>query len=123
MNTPGIQCKLMCLVFIFLLTLTGVSGGYSDEFHYGIETGITFNKFIPIVRLYAVKSFQNREPNFNSEGTSLYSNNREYLVLAPKLSYKISNKVEQLHLQDLPCGKLIFANPAYKLGVFYSYKS
>ena len=95
------------------------TGGYSDEFHYGIETGISLNKFIPIVRLYGVRSFQNGEPNFNSDGASLFSNNREYLVLSPELSYKISDKVGITASAGFALsGKLIFANPAYNIGVF-----
>lgn len=95
------------------------TGGYSDEFHYGVEAGISLNKFIPIVRLYGINSFQNGEPNFNSEGTSLFSNNREYLAISPELSYKFSNKTGITASAGFALsGKLIFANPTYSIGVF-----
>ena len=96
------------------------TGGYSDEFVFGVETGITLNKWIPIIRLDAVKSTQNGDINFNSDGTSLFSNNREYIAISPELNYSINDKIGVSAGAGFALkGKLIFANPSYSLGIFF----
>lgn len=96
------------------------TGGYSDEFVFGLETGITLNKWIPIIRFDAVLSTRNGDPNFNSDGTSLFSNNREYLAISPEINYSIKDKMGVTANAGFAVkGKLIFANPSYSIGVFF----
>jgi hypothetical protein len=93
--------------------------GFSDEFRYGVESGITMSKFTVIARLYGIKSFKNGDTNFNSSGTSIFANNAEYLVLSPEIAYNFTEKVgiSATYFHTLS-GKLIFSKPAYSVGVF-----
>ncbi len=95
------------------------TGGYSDEYVLGIETGVQLGKWIPIIRSDMVFSSRNGDPNFNSDGTSLFSNNREYISIAPELNYKVNDTFGiSAGAGFAVYGKLIFANPTYSLGVF-----
>ncbi len=95
------------------------TNGYSDEFIYGVETGITIKKFTGIVRLFGVQSFNNGDPTFNSQGTSLFSNNREYLSFSPELSYSFSSKWGiSSSYGGAAQGRLIFARPSYSFGIY-----
>ena len=57
------------------------TNGFSDEFRYGAKIGLSLDRFALQLSVDGVKSFKNGDPNFNSEGTGLYSNNAEYLAL------------------------------------------
>jgi hypothetical protein len=93
--------------------------GFSDEFRYGFETGITINKWTIIGRLVGVESLKNGESNFNSSGTSLFGNNASYLSISPEISYNMTDKtgISFSYYQPLR-GELIFSKPAYSFSVF-----
>lgn len=96
------------------------TGGFSDEFRYGIEAGVELGPVFAALRVYGVHSFKNGEPNFNTAGTSLFANNAEYLAINPELSFKITKKVGvSATLGTAAWGKLIFANPTYSVGVYF----
>lgn len=96
------------------------TGGYSDEYVFGLEAGVVLGKWIPILRSDMVFSTRNGDPNFNSDGTSLFSNNREYVSVAPELNYSINDKIGiSANVGMAVYGKLIFANPTYSLGMFF----
>lgn len=96
------------------------TGGFSDEFRYGIETGVEYQRFFAVLRVYGVSSFKNGEPNFNTAGTSLFANNAEYLAINPELSFKITDKIGvSATVGTAAWGKLIFANPTYTVGVYF----
>lgn len=96
------------------------TGGFSDEFRYGLEVGSEVGFVFAVLRIYGVHSFMNGEPNFNTAGTSLFANNAEYLAINPELSFKISDKWGVSGtLGTAAWGKLIFANPTYSVGVYF----
>ena len=95
------------------------TNGFSDEFRYGAKTGIGIDRFSIQLTMDGVVSFNNGDPNFNSDGTGLYSNNAEYLALTPEVGYRIGeNWGATASYSAALSGKLIFAAPAYSVGVF-----
>ena len=95
------------------------TNGFSDEFRYGAKFGLGLDRFILQVSLDGVKSFENGDPNFNSDGTGLYSNNAEYFSITPEIGYKIKDNFGvTAAFAGAVSGKLIFARPAYSVGVF-----
>ena len=102
------------------------SKGFSDEFRYGIEGGVTLanNKLTLIGRLYGVKSFKNGDlPADRSNATSVFSNNTEHLSISPEIAYSINDKWGvSATVGGAISGRLIFASPSYSFGVFYKLK-
>ena len=97
------------------------TNGFSDEFRYGFEAGVTKGKITFLTRLFGVTSFQNGEDNFDMSGTSIFGNNAEYFTIAPELAYSFSDKVGISATYFHPIsGKLIFSNPAYSVGLFFN---
>lgn len=98
--------------------------GYSDEFRFGIEGGVTFanNKLTAIARLYGVESFQNGDlpSDRANNSTSVFANNSEHLTFSPEIAYQLNDKwgVSASYGAALS-GNLIFASPSYSFGVFY----
>ncbi len=95
------------------------TNGFSDEFRFGAKVGLLLDKFLIQLSLDGVESFQNGDANFNSDGTGLYSNNAEFLALTPELSYFVKDSwgISAAYAGAVS-GKLIFARPAYSVGVF-----
>jgi len=97
------------------------TNGFSDEFRYGFEAGITKGKFTFLTRLQGISSFKNGDTSFNSSGTSIFGNNAEYFLISPELAYSFSNKMGVSATFFHPIsGKLIFSKPAYSFGVFFN---
>jgi len=95
------------------------TNGFSDEYRFGGKLGVALNKFWIQVGVDAVKSLKNGDSNFNSEGTGLFSNNAEYLSITPELAYQVTDKIGvSAAYSGAVSGKLIFASPAYTVGVF-----
>ncbi len=93
--------------------------GFSDEFRYLVEAGLTIGKFIGIVRINAVHSLKNGEDNFNSSGTSLFGNNVSYTAFSPEIGFNISDKFGlTAGYSTAFSGELIFARPSFTAGVF-----
>ncbi|MEZ4933631.1 MAG: hypothetical protein R2788_16105 [Saprospiraceae bacterium] len=103
--------------------LNNRTNGFSDEFRYGIEGGVTFakNRFTAIGRLYGIKSFKNGDlPAERSNSTSVFANNSEHLTFSPELAYNINDKWGVSATYGIALsGSLIFASPSYSFGVFY----
>lgn len=96
------------------------TGGYSDEIVGGVEVGVTLGKWTPILRSDMVFTTNNGDPNFNSDGSSLFSNNREFISLAPELNYNIRDNFGiSVNAGFALYGRLIFANPTYSAGLFF----
>ena len=97
------------------------TGGFSDEFRYGIETGATFfkDKLITLVRLYGIESFQNGSMREAITSTSVFANNSEHLTVSPEIAYQLTPKLGvSANLAKAITGKIIFANTAYSVGVY-----
>lgn len=95
---------------------------FSDEFRYGIEGGITLfrNRLTAIARLIGVKSFRNGLPASESNSTSIFANNAEFLSFAPEIAYNITpNWGISAGLGAALSGKIIYANTSYNVGVFF----
>lgn len=97
------------------------SNGFSDEFHYGFETGSTFfkKKLTAIVRLYGIASFKNGTLNAESNSTSIFANNSEHFTFSPELAFNVNKKwgFSATYATALS-GRIIFASPSYSVGVF-----
>ncbi|MEO1262786.1 MAG: hypothetical protein AAFZ15_28520 [Bacteroidota bacterium] len=97
--------------------------GFSDEFRYGIEAGITFwdNKITAIGRLFGITSFKNGDlPADRSNSTSVFANNAEHISFTPEIAYNINEKWGVSVATGVALsGRLIFASPSYSFGVFY----
>ena len=97
------------------------SKGFSDEFHYGIETGANLfkEKLTATVRLYGIKSFKNGNLSDQINSTSIFANNSEHFTFSPELAFNINNRwgVSATYATALS-GRIIFANPSYSIGVF-----
>ncbi len=97
------------------------SNGFSDEFHYGIETGANLfdKKLTAIVRFYGIKSFKNGDLGDQVNSTSIFANNSEHFTFSPELAFNINKKwgVSATYATALS-GRIIFASPSYSVGVF-----
>lgn len=108
----------------FYTALNNRTNGFSDEFRYGAEWGGQWinRKLLTVVRLYGVESFQNGSSTEAANSTSLFANNAEHFTASVELGYQWNdhwgvsvNGAYALY------GQLIFANPAYSGGVFYTW--
>ncbi|MFT5166562.1 MAG: hypothetical protein ACI8P3_001794 [Saprospiraceae bacterium] len=98
------------------------SNGFSDEFHYGIETGTSLfkEKLSVTVRLFGIKSFKNGDLNDQINSTSIFANNSEHLSFSPEFAYNINKRWGvSATLGTALYGRIIFANPSYSFGVFF----
>ncbi len=98
------------------------SNGFSDEFRFGIETGAIFfkNKISASLRLYGIQSFENGNLGSQINSTSIFANNSEHLTFSPEIAYNINQKWGvSANFATALSGKIIFANPAYSVGVFF----
>ncbi len=97
------------------------TNGFSDEFHYGFETGTNLfkNKLTAIVRLYGIKSLKNGTLSGEVNSTSIFANNSEHLTFSPELAFNVNKKwgFSATYATAL-YGRIIFANPSYSVGVF-----
>lgn len=92
--------------------------GFSDEFRYGIETGLIVNKkIIGIFRLQGLKSFKNASFT-ETNGASLFASDTEYLSYTFEVGYEIKGKYGiSANMGKAFSGNLIFADPSYSIGV------
>ena len=94
---------------------------YSNEFRYGLKTGVELNKWILIVQAYGVSSFKNIENNFGDTGTSIFGNNTEYLSISPEVAYKFNDKFGvTANVAGAVWGRLILASPSFSVGIFWT---
>ncbi len=99
------------------------TNGFSDEIRYGGKVGLSISKFSLILNVDAVNSTENGDPNFNSDGTGLYSNNAEYIGFTPEIGFKVTDHWGvSASYGTATRAKLILANPSYSVGVFFTPK-
>ncbi|MDE0471637.1 MAG: hypothetical protein OXH57_06820 [Ekhidna sp.] len=93
--------------------------GFSEEFRYSVEAGLTLKKFILIGRITSVHSFFNADTSDNvSQG--VFGNNIEYMSFMPELVYKIKeNYGITAAVGTAFSGKQVLANPSYEVGFFF----
>lgn len=95
--------------------------GFSDEFRFGGELGISLKERVLLInRLDVIESLQNGRPTFgDSDGSSLFANNAEFTAYTLEGAYYLSEKVGvSASYSTAIDGALIFANPSYSVGVF-----
>lgn len=94
--------------------------GFSDEFHYGAETGIKiWNQLWVLGRLNAVKSFNNGTLSPQNAQGSIFANNVEYVSVGGEIAYYITSKLGvSFTYASAVSGHIIYARPSYSGGVF-----
>jgi hypothetical protein len=95
--------------------------GFSDEFRFGVEGGVNLfqDRLTAIFRLYGIESLKNGALNELITSTTIFANNSEHLTVAPELAYRIrDNWGVTAGFATAIAGELIFAAPAYSVGVF-----
>jgi len=95
---------------------------FSDELRFGAEVGIGLaaKKLWLIARLAAIQSLKNGKLASEINSTSIFANNAEILSIGAEINYYISENLGISAGITAPiAGKIIFATPAYNVGVFY----
>ena len=99
---------------------------FSDEFRTGGEAGFSFlkNKLWIILRMDAIESLQNGLSSAEgSNGTSLFSNNTEFVSYIYEVAYYATEKFGvSASYSGAFSARLIFAAPSYSVGVFLDLK-
>ena len=99
------------------------TNGFSDEFRWGAEVGLSYKFLYANVRIQNVTSLKNGDSNFNTAGTSLFANNMEFLAITPEVGIIINDSWGVMaNYGTAEYGRLIFANPTYSVGIFYKPK-
>lgn len=95
--------------------------GFSEEFHFGVEVGVNItSNLLGLVRVYGVESFKNGDPGGTANG--VFSNNMEYLSIAPELNYNLNDKYGlSAQAAFAVSGERILAAPNYSFGVFMKF--
>lgn len=94
---------------------------FSNEYRYGLKSGVEINKWLFILQAYGVGSFKNIVDNFGDTGTSIFGNNTEYLTISPEIAYKINDKFGvTANVAGAVWGRLILAAPSFSVGVFWT---
>ncbi len=93
--------------------------GFSEEFRYSLEAGVTLKKIILIARIIGVESLMNGNPE-DSEAQGVFANNLEFLTFMPELVYKIKdNYGVTAAVGTAFSGRQVLANPSYEIGFFF----
>ena len=93
--------------------------GFSEEFRYSLEAGLTVKKFILIGRLIGIKSLMNGNPA-DSEAQGIFANNLEFLSFMPELIYKVKDNYGiSAAIGTAFSGRQVLANPSYEVGFFF----
>ncbi len=95
---------------------------FSDELRYGAEIGVGLasKKLWLIGRLAGITSFKNGKLASEINSTSIFANNAEVLNIGGEINYYVSDQLGVSAGITTPLsGKIIFAAPAYSVGVFY----
>lgn len=101
-----------------LLAFNNRTNNFSDEFRYGAEVGISFGKFTALTRLYAVESLNNGDDSI-VPSNGVFSNNMEFVSLAPELIYNFSDNIGfSANAAFALSGARILASTAYSFGLF-----
>lgn len=101
------------------------SNGFSDEFHYGIEGGVSLanSRLWLIGRLYGIASFRNGDASVGANSTSIFANNIEYTSYSVEAAYKVQGNVGiSATIASAFRGELVLAQPSYSVGIFFELK-
>ncbi len=101
--------------------LNNRTNNFSDEFRHEFElgTGLT-DKLWLLSRLQGIHSLKNGKTSAEINSTSIFANNAEILNIGFEANYYLSNHLGISAGFTTPLyGKIIFAAPAYSVGVFY----
>ena len=93
--------------------------GFSEEFRYSIEAGLTLKKFILIGRIASVNSLFNGDTSDNAN-QGVFGNNIEYTSFTPEVVYKIKDHYGVTAAVGTAfSGKQVLANPSYEVGFYF----
>ncbi|ANW96597.1 hypothetical protein AXE80_10040 [Wenyingzhuangia fucanilytica] len=94
--------------------------GFSDEFHYGIESGIKlWSKLWVLGRINSINSFKNGTLSAQNAQGSIFANNIEYISVGGEVAYYITSKLGvSLNYTSAVSGRIIYARPSISAGVF-----
>lgn len=98
------------------------SNGFSEEFRYGIESGLGLmkNRLWIIGRLLGVESFKNGKTAETITSTSLFANNTEYTSYSFEAAYYVQKRLGfSASYASAFRGEIIAAAPTYSVGIFY----
>lgn len=101
------------------------TAGFSDEFHFSTEIGITKKRLTAILKTYLLKSRFNGtfdRPSF----PGIYSNNLEYFAISPVFLYELGedrNKGIMLDVGFAPYLRNIIAAPSISVGIYWKPKN
>jgi hypothetical protein len=95
------------------------TNGYSDETRVNFEIGaVIFDKLILVYKLRWLNSLHNGDDTLEN-GSSLFSNNAEYLGYTYEIAYNATEKFGiTFSYGSVYKAKLILASPAYSAGVY-----
>lgn len=107
-----------------LLGFNNRTEGFSDEFHYGVESGIkVLDKLWLLGRLNSINSLNNGTLTAQNSQGSIFANNIEYVALGAEAAYYLTSKLGiSVNYTGLISGKIIYANPAISGGIFLDMK-
>ncbi len=97
------------------------SQGFSDEWRFGLESGVNVvkNRVWLIGRLVGSESMFNGETAASNPTTSIFSNNAEYLSVGGEVNVYLTKKLGvSAGVAGALSGRIIAAAPAYSAGVF-----
>ncbi|MEQ8582841.1 MAG: hypothetical protein RIC30_12115 [Marinoscillum sp.] len=104
--------------------ITGILGfnnrtqGFSDEFHYGGEIGVSLKPVTALLKVYSVNSLYNGDAD-TSNANGVFANNTEYVSFTPELIYALENGWGFAASAGFASsGKRILAAPNFGIGVF-----
>ena len=97
------------------------TNGFSDEFRLNFELGAVIkNKLILAYKLRWLKPLK-ETGSTQVTGSSIFSNNVEYVGYAYEAAYNITQKLGlSFAYGAVYSAKLIFANPSYEVGVYFN---
>ena len=94
--------------------------GFSDEVRVGGEIGVTYKKFIPILKINVVQSLFNGDSEVAQNG--IFSNNTEYISPTLELNYQLSEKIGISGSGGFAlAGRNILASPNWSLGAYLKF--
>ena len=92
--------------------------GFSEEFRYSVEAGLTLKKFVLIGRLIGIESLMNGDPS-ESQAQGVFANNLEFLSFMPEVVYKVKeNYGFSAAVGTAFSGRQVLANPSFEVGFF-----
>jgi len=93
--------------------------GFSEEFRYSVEAGLTLKKLVIIGRLIGIESLMNGDPA-DSEAQGVFANNLEFFSFMPEVIYKVQDHFGfSAAIGTAFSGRQVLANPSYEVGFFW----